>query len=441
MDGKDSFIGRLLGNAEKFSAEQVAQTIQLLIEYGIRWQASDIHIEPHEQYILIRYRIDGELKGAHKVSHNAQDTLTHQLKELAHLDQSNSQTPQRGHFSVTIDEKSFDVTLSTMPVLGGEKAVLHLTAHIKEPYKLDTLGFWGDALHTLQSALGRSHGMILVCAPKHHGRPTTQASMLAALNNPSLNIATIEESVEYRIPHANQTAVNPRAKLTMLSGLRAALHQDPNVIMVGNLTDKPTAELTIQTAMSGHLVVAGMHSDSAAGSLMHLRAMNVAPYLLASTIKTVVAQRLVRQLCEYCRERYELTPEQLELLGKVFGIGSANAFRKINQLELQAIEIGMGDKQANSTPTKITHLWRPHREGCEHCKHTGYNGRVALVEVMPINEHIQHALLSPETTTTSLQALANKHGFVPMALDGIVKALRGAVTIKDVLYVVDRNMH
>ena len=197
MDGKDSFIGRLLGNAEKFSAEQVAQTIQLLIEHGIRWQASDIHIEPHEQYVLVRYRIDGELKGAHKVARTALGALSHHLKELAHLDQSNSHTPQQGHFSIVVDEKPFDITLSTMPVLGGEKTVLHLSAHIKEPYKLNTLGFWGDALHTLQSALGRSHGLILVSAPRHHGRPTTQASMLAALNNPSLNIATIEESVEY----------------------------------------------------------------------------------------------------------------------------------------------------------------------------------------------------------------------------------------------------
>lgn len=440
MDGKDSFIGRLLGNAEKFSAEQVAQTIQLLIEHGIRWQASDIHIEPHEQYVLVRYRVDGELKGAHKVARNALSALSHHFKELAGLDQANSHTPQQGHFTVTIDEKPYEVKLSTMPVLGGEKLVLHLTPRVKEPFKLDSLGFWGDSLTTLQSVLARSHGMIIVSAPKHHGRPTTQASMLAALNNPSLNIATIEESIEYRIPHASQTAINPRAGLTMLSGLQAALHQDPNVIMVGNLTDKPTTELTIQTAMSGHLVVAGMHSDSAASSLMHLRAMNIPPYLLASTVKAVVGQRLVRQLCEQCRERYELTPEQLELMSKVFGITTPSAFRKVNQLELQAIEIGIGDKRANSTPAKITHLWRPHREGCESCKHTGYTGRVALVEVLPVNEPIQHALLLPDTTTSSLQAVANKQGFIPMALDGIIKALRGVVTIKDVLYVVDRSL-
>lgn len=441
MEGKDSFIGRLLGNAEKFNAEQVAQTVQLLIEHGIRWHASDIHIEPHDNYVLVRYRVEGELKGAHKITRKALEALTQKVKELSHLDQANSHTPQQGSFTITTDSHPYIIKVSVMPVYGGEKTVLHITPKIREPYKLETLGFWGESLQILQNALARSHGLLVVSAPRHHGRPTTQASMLAALNNPSSNIVTIEESVEFRIPHASQTAINPRVHLTMLSGLQAALHQDPNVIMVGNLPDRPVAELAIQTAMSGHLVVAGLHSDSAASSLMHLRAMNVAPYLLASTIKVAVGQRLARQLCEHCRERYELTAEQEELLVDIFGIKTAGAFRKISSMEQEAISLGIGqDVRPSSTQTKITHLWRPHREGCDECSHTGYKGRVALVEVLPVDEKIQHLLLSPDTTTASLYRAAVKEGFTPLAHDGLVKALRGIVTIKDVLRVVDRSL-
>lgn len=441
MDGKDSFIGRLLGSAEKFSTEQVAQTIQLLIEHGVQWQASDIHIEPHDQFVQVRYRVDGELKGAHKIPREALNALTQELKTKAHLDATAAHVPQNGHFTATVDDHTFDVKVSVMPVLGGEKVVLHLAPKIREPYKLDRLGFWGSSLQALQASLARSHGMIIVSAPKHHGRPTTSASMLAALNNPALNIATIEDTIEYRIPHASQTAVNPRAGLTMLTGLQAALHQDPNVLLIGNLPDKATTELAIQTAMSGHLVVSGMHSDSSASALLHLRAMNIPPYLLASTIRTVISQRLVRQLCEHCRERYELNAEQLALLERVFGIGSASAFRRINQLENQAIELDMGHtKQANSTASKITHLWRPHREGCENCNHTGYTGRVAIVEVLPMNESLQSSLLDEKSTANSIQARALKDGFVPLALDGLIKALRGIVTIKDVLHVVDRSL-
>jgi type IV pilus assembly protein PilB len=441
MDGKNSFIERLLGSAEKFTPEQVAQTIQLLLEHGVTWQASDIHIEPQDQYVQVRYRVDGALKSGHKIPLGALPILIQHLKAQANLDPANQRTPQNGQFTVRVNDQVYDIKVAIMPVLGGEKAVLHIAPQIRDPHKLEHLGFWGASLASLQTSLARSHGMIVVAAPKHHGRPTTAASMLAALNNPTLNIATVEEAVEYRIPHASQTTVNPRAGLTMFTGLQAALHQDPNVLLVGNIPDKSTAELAVQTALSGHLVVAGLHSDSSAGAILHLRAMGIESYLLASTIRTVISQRLVRQLCEHCRERYELTDEQLELLERVFGIASASAFRRINQLEKQAIEVGLGhDDRLNSTPTKITHLWRPRREGCEHCNHTGYTGRVALVEVLPVSEAIQHAILSPQTTAASLQTHALKENFVPLALDGLTKALRGIVTIKDVLHVVDRNL-
>ncbi len=437
MDGKDSFIGRLLGSAEKFTSEQITQTVQLLLEHGARWQASDIHVEPHDDYVLVRYRIDGSLRGAHKIPRKALESIVAQFKNLASLDEKETATPQQGTFQTTIRDQLFDVRIATMPVYGGEKVVLHLTTQARSPIALKQLGFWGKNLTIIQNALARSHGMVIVSAPKHHGRPTTQASMLTALNNPGLNIASIEESIEYRIPHASQSAVNHRNGLTMLKGLQAALHQDPNILLVGNLIDKPTSELAIQTATSGHLVVAGMHSDSASAALLHLRALDIPTYLIATSTRVVTAQRLVRKLCEHCRERQGITPEQLEQLQEAFGIHAASSFKRVHDLEASAIELGMGgDLRPNTTAKAITHLWSHHREGCEACNHTGYKGRVALTEAMQITEGVQKLLLDPKTTAVTLQTHAIKEdGFVPLALDGIIKALRGRVSMQDVLQV------
>lgn len=433
MDGKNTFIGRLMGGAEKFGTDKLAQTIQILLEHGVRWQASDIHIEPHQKYIWVRYRIDGELRGAHKIAGEAMSSLVKQLKTMAQLDTSQSFTPQQGTFSTQVNNVAYDIKLSTMPVIGGEKVVLHIVPQVQTPFPLASLGFWGSSLSMVQSALARTHGMVLVSAPKHNGRPTTLASMVHSLNNPSLNIMTVEEIADYRIPHTSQTITNPRAGLTLASGLQAALQQDANVVMVSNLPDKATAESATHAAMSGHFILAGLHSESATGALMHLRAMGIEPYLTASATRIVVAQRLVRQLCEKCRERYALTPDQKQMLKSTFGITPKTAFRRIHELEAEAIEHGIGsDPRVGSSPEQITHLWRANREGCEACDHTGYQSRVALVEVLPMDEKMQHILVRPEITAADIQSYAIKEGFVPLALDGLVKALRGLVAINDV---------
>lgn len=437
MDGKDSFIGRLMGSAEKLSSEQVAQTVQLLLEHGARWQASDIHIEPHESYVLVRYRIDGNLRGAHKIPRRALQPLSQHLRSLASLDSAPLPTPQQGTFRISIQDQSYDVHIATMPVYGGEKLVLHLATQNRPLLPLKQLGYWGKNLEVIQHTLGQGHGMIVVSAPKHHGRPTTQASMLAALHNPGLNIATIEEHIEYRIPHANQSAVNHRNGLTMLKGLQSALHQDPNVLLVGDIHAKPTAELSLEAAMSGHLIVGGMHNDSACSALLHLRAIGIPVYLIMTGIRLVTAQRLVRRLCEHCRERYQATNAQLQDFQEAFGITTPSAFKRVHELETQAIALGMGnDAQPSTTAKAITHLWRARPDGCEACNHTGYKGRVAIVEVLRTTDTVQKALNNSETTAASLQSQAIKtDGFIPLALDGVIKALRGRTGLADILQV------
>lgn len=442
MDGNDSLLGRFLENADSFTTEQVAETVQLLVEHGVKWQASDIHIEPHETHVLIRYRVDGSLKSAHKIPRTAHNSLTTHIKDRAALYSGFSATPQQGRFTAVVDDKSYDVQVATMPVIGGEKVVLHVTTRIPAPIALNELGYWGYGLQTLQIAMGRSHGLTIVSAPRHHGRPSTLASLINALQNPGLNIATIEDEPGIRIPHANQTVVDPKAGFSILQGVQAALYQDPNVLLVSNLPDKRTAELTIQAALSGHLVAAGMHSDSAVGALLHLRALGVPPYLISTGVRTVAGQRLVRKLCDACKERYELSAEQLGLLKRVFGINSQKAMQRIHSLEQQALKASIGsDGRLSSTEHGITHLWKSHKQGCDACQHTGYKGRTLLGEVLAIDGDIQRALHDAEQTPASLQLVALKNPqFIPLALDGLVKALRGQIAIKDVLHVVDRSL-
>jgi len=442
MDGKDSLIERFLQNADVFTAEQVQETIQLLLEHGITWQASDIHIEPHNDYVLVRYRVDGNLQSAHKMPRSVHKTLTHHLKSKAALRTTEPLLPQQGSFQAILDGQNYDIDISTMPVIGGEKIVLHVATQVPTILPLHELGYWGTSLHTLQIAMGRSHGLTIVAAPRHHGRPMTMASLVQSLQNPALNIATIEEKADYRIPHANQTVVQPAAGFTMLQGLQAALHQDPNVVLLGNIPDRATAELTIQTALSGHLVVAGMYSDSAVGALLQLQHFGTPSYLIASGIKTVAAQRLVRKLCSNCRERYQLSEEQLSVLCRVFGVTSTKAIRRIHELEKLAHSAGLGsDNQLSSNTQTIHFLWRARKGGCSVCHNTGYQGRTCIGEVLQLNNDIQKALHDTNHTAASMQALAVKNpDFVPLALDGLVKALRGLTTIKDVLRVVDRSL-
>lgn len=442
MDGKDSLLGRFLQSADSFTTEQISQTIQLLVEHGIKWQASDIHIEPHDGYVLVRYRVDGSLKSAHKMPRRAHDSITAHIKDKAALSTTLPHTPQQGRFQATVGDQDFDISVATMPVVGGEKVVLHVTTRAHTPIALKQLGYWGTALQTLQIAMGRSHGLTLVSAPRHHGRPTTLASLVGSLQNPGLNIMTIEEELGHRIPHANQTIINPRSGFTMLHGLQAALHQDPNVVLVGNLPDKATAELAIQTGLSGHLVTAGLHSDSASGALLHLRALGVPPYLVATGVQNVAAQRLARKLCDDCKERYTLSADQFDVLRRVFGINSQKALERVHTLEAAAARSGIGnDERMSSTTHGIGYLWRAHKNGCEACGHTGYQGRVLLGELLVIDDTIRKALHDPEQTPASLQAIAVKNPqFVPLALDGLIKALRGQIAVKDILHVVDRSL-
>jgi type II secretory ATPase GspE/PulE/Tfp pilus assembly ATPase PilB-like protein len=433
MGVKDSFIGRLLNNADKFSEEQVTQTITLLIEHAVKHRASDIHIEPHERFMLVRYRIDGSLRGTHKLPVTAQMILLQQLKILAHLNPQESMLPQEGHYATLVGEDQFEVQVNTLPVLGGEKAVLHISRRLSKPPTLERLGFWGQGLHTIGAALSHTHGLIVVATPRRNGKTTTLHSILQALNTPTVSIATVENAIEYQLAGVSQTKIRPHQGITFYQGLQAALNQDPNIVMISSLTDKPTAGLAIQAAAAGHLVIAGVHADNAAAALAHLRAMTDESFLLATAIRVAVSQRLLRQLCPDCRERYIPSQDQIAEIEKTFGTTTPAAHRRLHELEQQAAGEGVGGSKYISTdPSHILSLWRASDDGCEKCNRSGYRGSVAITETLGVHEDLQQALFG-HTPASKLHTMALAEGYIPMGLDGLVKALRGETTISEVI--------
>jgi type IV pilus assembly protein PilB len=359
-----------------------------------------------------------------------------ELKTRAALRAHDAILPQEGHYDVATDDgRQVTVNVATMPVFGGEKAVLHLSLQAGKPRELETAGFWGDGLKTLQSILATPHGLVVVSGPRHNGVGSTLFSLLDLLNSPMVSIATVEGQPKHRLPGTSQTYLSASG-MNYHAGLQAALKQDPNIIMLSDLPDAHTAELAIHAATTGHLVLVGIHAEGAIAAALRMRVAGIEPFLLATGLRATIGQRLVRRLCTNCRERHLITAEEQHLLKDAFGVNTAAAHKKLHALEAQAAAGGMGDpKHLNTSGTHVSHLWRKSTEGCHACDHTGYNGQIALVEVLANTENVQKGILDRDVTSVpALQKLAVKDGFVPMALDGLVKALRGQTDIREVLH-------
>ncbi len=281
--------------------------------------------------------------------------------------------------------------------------------------------------------------MILVTGPTGSGKSTTLFSVLSMLNTPSVNISTVEDPVEYRIPGVNQTQVNPVAGMTFQSGLRALLRQDPNIIMVGEIRDGETAERGGQAALTGHRVFSTLHTNNAATCLPRLLDMGIEPFLIASTVRVVVGQRLVRRLCVECRESYKPDEAQLKQLGKTFHLDAAGAIGKLHELEQSALEGGIGKNRPetadlSTTSSGIARLWKAHDDGCDACNHTGYKGRIGIYEVLNNSEKVQ-GLIVGNSTSETIQTSAIDEGMLTMQIDGFVKAVRGETSIEEILRV------
>ncbi len=444
-EGEAEEAGEEIDEEDLAEDSPIAQTVNLVIEYAIKAGASDIHIEPRENHVLVRYRVDGVLREANKLPKKVLSPLVSRIKILSNLKIDERRAPQDGRFKIQVGSGVFALRVSTLPITEGEKVVMRILSESSKPATLEELGYWGPSLKTINSAITQPHGMILVTGPTGSGKSTSLFSTLSLLNRPSVNISTIEDPVEYKINGANQTQVNPKAGMTFAAGLRALLRQDPNIIMVGEIRDTETAGLGVQAALTGHLVFATLHTNNAATCLPRLLDMSIEPFLIASTVRAVVGQRLVRRLCVDCRESY--TPDSVELkeIGEIFSTADADGMKKVHELEKLALEGGIGKansgkKGSDSTeklstePSKIIRLWRAHKNGCEACGHTGYKGRVGIYEVLPNSEEIQKLIVG-SGTSEQIQEKATSEGMVTMQVDGFIKALRGQTSIEEILRV------
>lgn len=426
---------------EKDVAEDspIAQTVNLIINYGIKSSASDIHIEPRENAVIVRYRVDGVLREANKLPRRVLNALVSRIKILANLKIDEHRAPQDGRFKISIDNHVYALRVSTLPIIDGEKVVMRILDESTKAATLEQLGYWGESLRRVEQAMVQPHGMILVTGPTGSGKSTSLFSVLSKLNSPNVNISTVEDPVEYRIAGVNQTQVNPVAGMTFANGLRALLRQDPNIIMVGEIRDRETADLAVQAALTGHLVFSTLHTNNAATCLPRFLDMGIEPFLIASTVRIVIGQRLVRRLCPNCRESYEPDANAITHIKSAFSLTADGAMQHVHDLEKEAIDgnIGTNEKVSADPSTSdrtIQRLWRAHDGGCEKCNHLGYRGRMGIYEVLENNLGVQKLIVT-NSTSEVLEAQAIQDGMVTMQMDGLVKALRGETSIEEIMRV------
>ena len=397
----------------------VIRIVDTLLKHAILQRASDIHIEPMEKEVLVRYRIDGILRDAMTLPKSAAAGIVARIKVLSDLKLDEHRLPQDGRFKIETEDYKYSVRVSILPVIEGEKVVMRLLSETAKAYTLEGLGLRGEALERVQENLRKPVGMILVTGPTGSGKTTTLYAMMEILNTPGVNISTIEDPIEYRMPRINQTQVNPKIGLTFASGLRALVRQDPDIIMVGEIRDNETASSAINAALTGHLVLSTLHTTNAAGAIPRLIDMKAEPFLISSTLNLVIAQRLVRRLCEG-KEKYKLTTSQIKNIAK---------YCKPERI----LKILKEEKLAKRRDTlKDITFWRA--KSTKECP-DGYKGRIGIFEVLPITETVKELIVNKEDAD-KIEEQAKKEGMRTMVEDGFVKAAQGVTSIEEVLRVI-----
>ncbi len=410
IEGGGEGLGRNFEPADLLDASDEAPIIRFvnsLITQGYKERASDIHIEPFETELIVRYRIDGILYEVLRPPHKAQASIISRLKIMANLNIAEKRLPQDGRFRVRIAGKDVDVRVSTLPTAFGERVVLRLLDKSSNVLTLEEIGMESDLLRQVNGMIQKSHGIFLVTGPTGSGKTTTLYAALTRLNNREKNIITVEDPIEYQLAGVGQIQVNPKINLTFAAGLRSILRQDPDIIMVGEIRDGETAEIAVQSALTGHMVFSTLHTNDAAGALTRLVEMGIEPFLAASSIVGILAQRLVRRICPHCRESYTPTAELLQ-------------------------ETGLAQSVPAGTP-----LYRG--TGCDRCMGIGYRGRSAIYELMTIDDQIRDLLLQNKDAA-SIKSAAMKKGLRPLREAGLAMALRGETTIEEILRVTQEEV-
>ncbi|MDQ5955645.1 MAG: hypothetical protein QG621_648 [Patescibacteria group bacterium] len=375
--------------------ESVVDIVDGLIEEAYAARASDIHLDPSPNDLKVRFRVDGVLERKYTIPKHLHPEIISRIKILAHLRTDEHQATQDGRFRFSHAAEALDVRVSIAPTFYGENIVLRLLTNRKEASTLASLGFSEKDQHTIREVLNRPSGMILSTGPTGSGKTTTLYTLLSMRNTSDVSIVTIEDPIEYAIDEVKQIQVNPRTGLTFANGLRSILRQDPNIIMVGEIRDTETASIAVNTALSGHLLLSTLHTNSAATTLPRLLDMGVDAYLVASTISLAIGQRLVRAICEECKDARKTTDAERQLLG--------------------------------ATTTLFG-------RGCEQCSNAGYRGRLCISEILVATDSVRDAIVS-KTSAKELEALAIKGGMTTMRDDGLQKVRAGHTTLQEVLRV------
>ena len=383
----------------------VIQLVNILIVQGVKDNASDIHIEPNEKRLLIRFRIDGILHDIKTLPNKMKSAVISRVKILAKMNIAERDLPQNGRFQVKFGTREVDLSASTVPTVFGEKVVLKLLDKSKELIKLEQLGFVSEQLEEFKSIISKSCGIILLTGPTGSGKTTTLYAALNEVNSKDKNIVTIEDPVEHKLDRINQIQIEPKIKLTFANALRSILRQDPDIIMVGEIRDAETAQIAVQAALTGHLVFSTLHTNDAASALTRLIDMDIETFLISSSVIGVIAQRLVRVICEKCKEEY---------------IPGKGVLRELNI-------------KGNSKGDGKVKLYRG--TGCSFCKNTGYYGRTSIYELIVLGEEIRSLIISKASSNTIKDA-AVKKGMKTLKDSGLEKALQGITTIEEVLRVV-----
>ena len=385
------------------SEAPVVRLVNLLITHALESRASDIHIEPFENRLIVRFRIDGVLNEVESPPRRLSAAVISRVKIMANLDIAERRLPQDGRIKLRVQGKEIDLRVSTVPTMHGESVVMRILDKGGVPLDFASLGFDGRLLEAFLEALGQPHGILLVTGPTGSGKTTTLYTALDRLNQPEVKILTVEDPVEYQMPGINQIQVRPQINLSFANALRSIVRQDPDVIMIGEIRDLETAEIAVQSALTGHLVLSTVHTNDAPSTVNRLLDMGIEDYLLTSTVVGILAQRLVRSLCAHCRKPYRALPEV------------------VGQMGLERF----------AGPGEVT-LYHP--VGCEHCSGTGYHGRLGIMEMMPMTDRIR-SLVMRHANSTDLRAAAVEEGMESMFENGLRKAVAGVTTVEEVLRV------
>lgn len=402
----------------------VIRVVDTLLKHAILQSASDIHIEPDEKEVIVRYRIDGILHDAMVLPKQVLPGIVARIKVLSSLKLDEHRLPQDGRFKIIKDEYKISFRVSILPVFDGEKIVMRLLDESSKGLTLEKMGLQGRPLEVIHREIKKPNGMILVTGPTGSGKTTTLYTIMDIINTPGVNISTVEDPVEYRMPRVNQTQVNPKIGLTFAACLRALLRQDPDIIMVGEIRDNETMEIALHAAMTGHLVLSTLHTNSAAGALPRLLDMGAEHFLVASTVNVIIAQRLVRKLCPECKQEYKMDKKEVKTLEDNFDIKTVLEYLKVCEQTK-----GLVKKEDSWEDIRFYKA-----KGCDQCGNEGFHGRVGIYEVLDIDPDIEK-LITQSASTETIEKKAMENGMSTMIEDGLSKAVQGLTTIEEIMRV------